>query len=222
MAGSQTHRLGGGPISAVLTLSFFMLTGRALAQYPSPPSGIPAPRFGETVDAVPTPETITGPMTVPEPSYDAVPGVTQPDTRVETGLFDTISESIFGEADPNTWHPLPLSTLFSEGWNEAWVPSPSGSGGAPRQGWINAVDGHLYRLSFFTFAQGFNHPPKGEAYLGAYTILTPLSRRLELITNIPFVLRNSASMENDALECPRTHANNKVRWLIPPKLTFGC
>ena len=109
------------------------------------------------------------------------------------GLFDTITESIFGKPDPNTWRPLPLSTLFSEGWNEAWVPSPSGSGGAPRQGWINAADGNLYRLSFFTFAQGFNDAPKGNAYLGAYTIFTPLSRRLDLIINVPFVLRNNAA-----------------------------
>ena len=33
------------------------------------------------------------------------------------------------------------------------------------------MDGNLYRLSFFTFAQGFNSGPKGNAYLGAYTIL---------------------------------------------------
>ena len=35
------------------------------------------------------------------------------------GLFDTITESIFGKPDPDTWRPLPLSTLFSEGWHEA-------------------------------------------------------------------------------------------------------
>ena len=91
------------------------------------------------------------------------------------GCFDTILASIFGQPDPNTWHPLPLSTLFSEGWHEAWVPSPNGSGGAPRQGWINAADGNLYRLWFFTFAQGFNSGPKGNGYLGSYTIFTPLT-----------------------------------------------
>jgi hypothetical protein len=112
--------------------------------------------------------------------------------RGETGLWSTVTESIFGKPDPNTWRPLPISTLFSEGWNEAWVPSPNGSGGAPRQGWINAADGNLYRLNFFTFAQGFNEAPKGNAYLGAYTLMTPLSQRLELITNVPFVLRNNA------------------------------
>ena len=42
-----------------------------------------------------------------------------------------IMESIFGKPDPDTWRPLPCSTLFSEGWHEPWVPSPNGSGGAP-------------------------------------------------------------------------------------------
>jgi hypothetical protein len=103
-----------------------------------------------------------------------------------------ILESIFGKPDPDTWRPLYCSTLFSEGWLEPWVPSPNGSGGAPRQGWINAADANLYRLWFFTFSQSFNQGPRGNAYLGAYTLYTPLSRRLLLITYIPFVLRNSA------------------------------
>ncbi len=103
-----------------------------------------------------------------------------------------IVESICGKPDPDTWRPLPCSTLFSEGWRESWVPSPNGSGGAPRQGWINAADGNLYRLWFFTFGQAFNQGSKGNAYLGAYTIFLPFSRRLDLIINVPFVLRNSA------------------------------
>ncbi len=153
---------------------------------------MPAPNFADIVDAVSTPETTAGPMTVPQPSYYPGVGMVPAGTRVEMGLFDTITESIFGKPDPDTWRPLPVWTLFSEGWNEAWVPSPSGSGGAPRQGWINATDGNLYRLSFFTFAQGFNQAPRGNAYLGGYTIFTPLNRRLVLITNIPFILRNNA------------------------------
>ena len=103
-----------------------------------------------------------------------------------------IMESICGKPDPNTWRPLPCSTLFSEGWLEPWVPSPSGSGGAPRQGWINAADGNMYRLWFFTFGEAFNQGSKSNAYIGSYTLYTPLSRRLLLITNIPFVLRNNA------------------------------
>ena len=131
-------------------------------------------------------------MTVPQPSYYPGLGAGPTAPRVVTGIFGTITESVFGQPDPDNWRPLPLSTLFSEGWNEAWVPSPNGSGGAPRQGWINATDANLYRLWFFTFSQAFNSGPKGNAYLGGYTLLTPLSRRLVLTTNIPFVLRNSA------------------------------
>ena len=52
--------------------------------------------------------------------------------RTEVYPFSqVILESIFGQPDPDTWRPLPLSTFFSEGWHEPWVPSPSGSGGAP-------------------------------------------------------------------------------------------
>jgi hypothetical protein len=126
------------------------------------------------------------------PYYNAGQGAAPAAPRIEMGIFDTITESIFGQPDPNTWRPLPLSTLFSEGWLEPWVPSPNGSGGAPRQGWINASDGNFYRLWWFTFTEVFNRAPKGDAYLGAYTLYTPLSRRLLLITNIPYVLRNNA------------------------------
>jgi hypothetical protein len=71
-------------------------------------------------------------------------------TVVLLGCIATIADSIFGKPDPDTWRPLPTWTLFSEGWNEAWVPSPNASRGAPRRGWINAADGNLYRLWFFT------------------------------------------------------------------------
>jgi len=148
----------------------------------------PAP----SVDHIVPPEETVQP-TGALPSYFARGACAPTARRVELGCFDTIFESICGQPDPNTWRPLPFSTLFSEGWNEAWVPSPNGSGGAPRQGWINAADGNLYRLWFFTFAQAFNSGPKGNAYLGAYTIFTPLSRRLDLIINVPFAVRNSAS-----------------------------
>jgi hypothetical protein len=152
---------------------------------------MPAASLADLVDSVDPPEAMPGPTTFPRLWYDPGPGAAPTAHRVETGIFDTITESILGEPDPTTWRPLPFSTFFSEGWLEPWVPAPRGSGGAPRQGWINAVSGNLYRLWFFTSAQGFNRPPRGDAYLGAYTLMTPLSRRLMLITNIPFVLRNN-------------------------------
>ncbi len=197
MAGSQTLCMRSARLAAVLALCLFTLAGLAQAQDPLeplpplPPSGMPDQNFADIVDSVSTPETTPAP-TVPQPFFYPGLGMVPAGTRVEMGLFDAITESIFGKPDPDTWRPLPIWTLFSEGWNEAGVPSPSGSGGAPRQGWINATDGNLYRLWFFTFAQGFNQAPLGNAYLGSYTLMTPLSRRLMLITNIPFVVRNNA------------------------------
>jgi hypothetical protein len=92
------------------------------------------------------------------------------------GICETITESIFGHPDPCCWDCLPLHTLFSEGWRQPWVPSPNGSGGAPRQGWINAADGNMYRLNFMTFAQAFKSGPQDDAYLGAYTLYTHIRR----------------------------------------------
>jgi hypothetical protein len=111
-------------------------------------------------------------------------------------------ESMFGKSDPGAWRPLRLSTLFSEGWDEVWVPSPSGSGGAPRGGWINAAFATLPRVHFFTFAQGFNNLPEGNAYQGAYTLATPFNRRFGLTTNVPFVLRNSVDSGLPVIDPP--------------------
>ena len=150
-----------------------------VAQEPVPASAVPS-----YADVVSPEETVQPPVQPIDLSTWS--------GRTEYPLSQVIFESICGKPDPDTWRPLSCSTLFSEGWLEAWVPSPNGSGGAPRQGWINAADGNLYRLSFFTFAQAFNQGPKSNAYLGAYTIYTPLSRRLLLITNIPYVVNNNA------------------------------
>jgi hypothetical protein len=136
--------------------------------------------------------------------------------RTEYPLSQTILESICGHPDPDTWRPLYCSTLFSEGWLEPWVPSPIGSGGARRQGWINAADGNFYRLWCFAFAQAFNQGPKSNAYLGAYVLQTPLSRRLSLITYIPFVVRNGVDSGfpitggPSGLNTPRTGKRNQT------------
>jgi hypothetical protein len=186
------------------------------ASPPLPPAGNPALSIDDIVDSVAAPETMPPQTAIPGPMYypGAVAGPVAP--QVVTGCFDTTVESIFGKPDPDTWRPLPIWTLFSEGWNEAWVPSPNGSGGAPRQGWINAADGSFYRLWFFTFAQAFNQGPKSNAYLGAYTLYTPLSRRLLLITYIPFIERNGVGSGSpittgpSGLNTPRTGTRNQI------------
>ena len=162
MAGSPGIQQGPRVLIIAIALAAAIAVA-AQAQTPSLPSPTPPSDFASVVGG---PGTFVQPTfaqpTGAVPSYYDGEGSAPTAPRVEMGLFDTITESIFGQPDPNTWRPLPLSTLFSEGWNEAWVPSPNGSGGAPRQGWINAADGNLYRLWFFTFAQGFNRRPEGQ------------------------------------------------------------
>ena len=103
-----------------------------------------------------------------------------------------LGESLFGNvyASPSRWRPLTLGTLLSEGWNESWVSPVNGSGGAPRQGWINAQDGVFYRLFFtgFTAQQGL--AGGGNGYLGYTTIFAPVSRRFEVRVDVPIVASN--------------------------------
>jgi hypothetical protein len=182
-----------------------------VAQQPLPT--LPPPSVAEVVQEVDASQPIgSDPSTIGSPDYV----VTSP--RVVTGPFATIGESIFGQPDPDTWRPLPLSSLFSEGWNEAWVPSPNGSGGAPRQGWIDASDGNFYRLWWLTFAQDFNQGNKSNGYLGAYTLYTPLSRRLLLITNVPFVDRNGVA---GGLPVAGGPSGSQTRTTTRDQTTFG-
>jgi hypothetical protein len=168
------------------------LVAIAPAAHAQPSSSLSTTNSSDYARGVDGPGTLIQPTGAVPPNY-ANACCDLASSRVEQGFLDTISQSLFGKPDPNTWRPLTLSTFFSEGWNESWVPSPNGSGGAPRQGWINAMDGNMYRLGFFTYAEGFNEAARNDAYLGSYTLYTPLSRRFELITNIPFVVVNNIS-----------------------------
>ncbi len=116
MAGSPGIQQG--PRVLIIAIALAAATAvAAQAQTPSLPSPTPPSDFASVVGG---PVTFAQP-TEAVPSYYAGEG-SAPTPRVEMGLFDTITESIFGQPDPNTWRPLPLSTFFSEGWNEAWVP----------------------------------------------------------------------------------------------------
>jgi hypothetical protein len=100
---------------AALAVAILMYAGLTRAQSPSPPAATPARDF---VDAEDLQEAMPAATAFPRPSY--FPGMVPMSSRVELGLFDTITESIFGQPDPDTCRPLSFGTLFSEGWNEAW------------------------------------------------------------------------------------------------------
>ena len=109
------------------------------------------------------------------------------------GFFEVARESIFDPADYAPWTPLSLRTFFSEGWRDAWIAPPNGSGGAPRQGWIGAADGNFYRLYWLSYIESFHTSGAPNGYTSRINIYTPLSRRLLLITTIPIVNANSPS-----------------------------
>ncbi|HEV3023489.1 MAG TPA: hypothetical protein VGX76_13540 [Pirellulales bacterium] len=96
--------------------------------------------------------------------------------------------SIFGvPGDQRDWTPLPLTTLFSEGWNEPWIAPPNGSSGAVRQGWANSADGLFFRNLVWVY-QGTEGLPAGrDADLGLFQFQSPLSRRLWITLDVPFV-----------------------------------
>ena len=101
-------------------------------------------------------------------------------------------ESITGDvySDPSKWQALSYDNLFSKGWNKPWASPPIGSGGAPRQGWLNAYDGVFYRLGIAIF--GWQHGVSGsDNYVGDLVNYTPLNQRFEVQTDISLVSGSS-------------------------------
>jgi len=92
MSGSQ--QIQQGPRVLIIAIA---LAAAAHAQTPSLPSPTPPPDFASVVGGPGTFAQPTGAV----PSYYAGEG-SAPAPRVEMGLFDTITESIFGQPDPNT------------------------------------------------------------------------------------------------------------------------
>lgn len=140
-------------------------------------------------------------LAVASPAGSREAGGTPGDLREETssnstgpsrsrGFIAAAKESLVGDvyANPERWQPLSWGTLFSEGWDEAWVSPPSGPGGAPRQGWLNSADGVFYRLVVGgpTYTSG-REGAGGDVWEGGFTAYLPLSRRLEMRFDVPLV-----------------------------------
>ena len=162
---------------------------------PSKPKDTDAPTIQPELTA-PATETITVPTNDPT-ATGAAPGAAVADAkkpRVRTSVTQAAKDSLFGRTDYATWEPLKFSTLLTQGWDEAWIGPPNGAKGGPRQGWIGAADGNFYRLGFFSFDYTRAVRTGGDGYAGGFTLYTPLSRRLLLITQIPFVDSNLPSL----------------------------
>jgi hypothetical protein len=193
---------GGPPIVNRRTLALalglvataLLATGSGVrAQAPSPPSTGTHPVDIAEMVAGPEPPPVwneaapgMGPPYGPAP----IPTMLPANTRVEYGLFETIYESLFGDAyNPARWRPLSVGTFFTEGWLEPWAGGPAGQSGlTPRHGWLGSFEGVFYRLwlTEMTYLNNLNKPYGGNGYSGNYTIFLPFSRRFEMDISVPF------------------------------------
>ena len=119
----------------------------------------------------------------------ASPVLAQSQSQSPSGVLDTMKHSLFGDVytEPSTWQPLSAGTFFTEGWNRPWASPPAGTGGAPRQGWLNAFDGVFYRLGVLTGGYASDFRDNGNLYTAGLTLYTPLNARFELRHDIPFI-----------------------------------
>ena len=99
---------------------------------------------------------------------------------------EIISESMFGDvySDPSKWQELSYGNFFTKGWDKPWESPPTGGGGAPRQGWLNAYEGVFYRLSLGIFGWQ-HHDNSSDSYTGTLETFTPFNQRFEVRTDIP-------------------------------------
>lgn len=121
------------------------------------------------------------------PQLQNVAGLVQ--TEREYTFSEAMSESIWGDvyAEPTNWQELSYSDFFSKGWDKPWVSPPTGGGGAPRQGWLNAFEGVFYRLGIAVFGWQHGFLNNGDGYSGNLVNFTPINQRLEIQTEISMV-----------------------------------
>lgn len=114
-------------------------------------------------------------------------------TRPQYGPLGVMRESIFGSGTDEPFTPLLLRTLFTDGWDDPWVAPPSDSDMPVRQGWVNAPDGLFFRNLVWTYQNTADIPGDRNANLGLCQFQSPLSRRLWMTLDVPYVTSLSGS-----------------------------
>src|SRR5215813_13576647 len=115
------------------------------------------------------------------------------------GVLGSIAKLLTGDvySDPSLWREVTVGTLFTEGWNRAWVSPPPGGGGAPRQGWLNSFDGVFYRLAVGTYGYAHNFLDNGNQHSGNLQFYLPLNERFEFRLDFPVVSNRAGAGETD-------------------------
>lgn len=107
-------------------------------------------------------------------------------TDADYSFTEALSESIWGDvyAEPSKWQELSHGDFFTKGWDKPWASPPTGGGGAPRQGWLNAFEGVFYRLGIAVFGWQHDLLNNGDGYTGNLENFTPINQRFEIQTDI--------------------------------------
>ena len=147
---------------------------------------------------------VAGLALIPPYIIAAEGGSTEPKTEApfhidhEYTFGEVVKQSMFGDvySQPENWQELSISNFFSEGWDKPWVSPPTGGGGAPRQGWLNAYEGVFYRLSLGVFGWK-HHSNNTDSYSGNLVTFTPINSRFEVKTEIPVSSNSEATNFGD-------------------------
>jgi hypothetical protein len=190
----------------VLSSGSAAVTDFAAAVAASGPT-LPPSDFADLVDTAEAEGSTAG--------HEFVPGMIPPDAWAGDGrgLLGMIRESMFGN-QKDAWKAMPLSTFFTEGWFEPWYSDPRSTTGAPRQPFINAYDGVFYRLCFFDFTYVNNSQQNGNAYLGSFSIFTPISQRFQLYFSMPFIQSGKGGLSN-------TYHGNVGDFVVSPRFLLS-
>lgn len=107
--------------------------------------------------------------------------------RRSYGPLEVVKESIFGDGKDEPFTPLLLRDLFTDGWDVPWIAPPEDSDMPRRQGWANAPDGLFFRNLVWTYQNTSEIPGDRNANLGLFQFQSPLSRRLWMTLDVPYV-----------------------------------
>jgi hypothetical protein len=126
---------------------------------------------------------------------------------------EVVAESIFGSGTDEPFTPLLLRTLFTDGWDDPWIAPPADSNIPVRQGWVNSADGLFFRNLVWVYQNTQSLPGDQNTNFGLFQFQSPLSRRLWISFDVPFVnsLSSSATGFGDLNLTPRVMLHESRR-----------
>ena len=227
-------------VSAVTGVLALIQVPGIRAQAVQPVQMPPTPNPNQPVQMAPSP----GPLNSPAYGDTGAPGMAR---RRRPGPRRILVGSLAPGSDPQhrssttsrspeaqaRWTPLPLSTFFTEGWDQPFVLPTSGdgglagTGGSPRFGWINQFGGLNYRVWFLELfyannVLGPNYRSNGNQYILDWTIFVPFNRRLTVQFDWLTIVSNKGGANNtyhgnigDTTITPRSSFPN-------PKISASC